>query len=244
MRTPRIFTTQSLETGATIQLEAAPSHHLSRVLRMQAGRAITIFNGRGGEFSAKIDSVTKKSVDIEVTGFRDINNNSALITELAIGISRNDRFDLILQKATELGVSHIIPIINQRTENTPKNSQEEKKWQRWQQVIISASEQCGRNILPELHAITKLEDYIPRATGEYKYVLHHRDTKSFDTSTKPNSVSLLIGSEGGLTEDEIDDSIKAGFTPLTLGPRILRTETAPIAAISLVQYFWGDLGSL
>lgn len=240
MRIPRIFTSQALAQDSRLQLEEAASHHLSRVLRMEVGRALTIFNGRGGEYNAEIISINKQCVTVDVSHFYDINNTSPLVTELAIGISRGDKLDWVLQKATELGVSRIIPLNTSRTESKLKGPREEKKWQHWQQIIISACEQCGRNLIPELLPITHIDEYIPMATGTFKYVLHHRNTNSFTTNRQPQSVSMLIGPEGGLSDSEIDAAINAGFAPLTLGPRILRTETAPIAVLSLVQYLWGD----
>lgn len=241
MRIPRIFTAHPLAQDARIELEPAASHHLVRVLRMGVGRALTVFNGEGGEYTAEIIAIGKKNVTLEISHFYDINNNSTLVTELAIGISRNDKLDWVLQKATELGVSRIIPLNTLRTENKLKGDREEKKWQHWQQIIISACEQSGRNIIPELLPLTHINDYIPKAMGEFKYVLHHRNTNSFTTRKPPESISLLIGPEGGLSDDEINTALNAGFAPLTLGPRILRTETAPLAVLSLVQFLWGDL---
>jgi 16S rRNA (uracil1498-N3)-methyltransferase len=241
MRIPRIFTPQSLTTGAAIQLEESASRHLSQVLRMQEGRPLIVFNGEGGEFSASIQQINKKNVSIVLGEFTQENRESPLQLELAIGISRGERMDWVLQKATELGVTRIIPLLTERTEVKLDQDRQEKKLQHWQQIIISACEQSQRNLLPELTRPQSITDYLNYTKSEFKFVLHHRDSKSLPTTDKtPQTVSLLIGPEGGLSETEIDLSINKGFKPLTLGPRVLRTETAPLVAMSVVQYLWGD----
>ncbi len=241
MRIPRIFTQQILTVNSTIELAEAPSHHLTKVLRMQAGRELILFNGLGGEYSATIETVTKKSVCVQISDFNSDNRQSSLSLELAIGVSRGERMDWVLQKATELGVTKITPLITERTEVKLSGERADKKINHWQQTIVSACEQCQRNILPELSEPIFLEDWISHCTAEAKFVLHHRDNQGLPKEKKFSSVALLIGPEGGLNDDEIANAIAQHFTPLTLGPRVLRTETAPVAAISIVQYLWGDL---
>jgi 16S rRNA (uracil1498-N3)-methyltransferase len=241
MRIPRIYTEQALITGELIQLEEAASHHLSKVLRMQAGRELILFNGAGGEFTAVIQEVSKKYVAVLIAEHSADNRESPLQLELAIGISRGERFEWVLQKATELGITKITPLITERTEVKTGGDRQEKMQDRWQQIIISACEQCQRNLLPELAAPVQLNDWLATVNSDFRFVLHHRDSKSLPTDQKPQSVSLLIGPEGGLSENEIAQAQAKNFNALTLGPRVLRTETAPIAAISLVQYLWGDL---
>jgi len=241
MRIPRIYTEQALITGELIQLEEAASHHLIKVLRMQAGRELILFNGAGGEFTAVIQEVSKKYVAVLIAEHSADNRESPLQLELAIGISRGERFEWVLQKATELGITKITPLITERTEVKTGGDRQEKMQDRWQQIIISACEQCQRNLLPELAAPVQLNDWLATVNSDFRFVLHHRDSKSLPTDQKPQSVSLLIGPEGGLSENEIAQAQAKNFNALTLGPRVLRTETAPIAAISLVQYLWGDL---
>lgn len=241
MRIPRIFTAQMITKDALVELEEAPSHHLSKVLRMQIGRELILFNGLGGEYSAVITAITKKSVSVTATGFNAENCQSHLSLELAIGISRGERMDWVLQKATELGVTKITPLITERTEVKLGSDRADKKLSHWQHTIVSACEQCQRNLLPELSKPLLFSDWLMQCTAELKFVLHHRDSQGLPTAKTTNSVALLIGPEGGLSETEISQAIAQQFAPLTLGPRILRTETAPIAAISVVQYLWGDL---
>lgn len=240
MRIPRIFTEQTLITGELIQLEEAPSQHLGKVLRMQAGRELILFNGTGGEFAAIIQDVGKKYVTVAIAEHLADNRESPLQLELAIGISRGERFEWVLQKATELGVSKIIPLITERTEIKVSGERQEKLYGRWQQILISACEQCQRNLLPVLSAPSQISAWLPQVNSDLRFVLHHRDSKTLPAEQKPQSVTLLIGPEGGLSEREIACALEQNFNALTLGPRVLRTETAPVAAISLVQYLWGD----
>ncbi len=148
--------------------------------------------------------------------------------------------DWVLQKATELGVTKITPLITERTEVKLGGERADKKIEHWQQILISACEQCQRNILPELSEPKNYSEWIVQCDAELKFVLHHRDNQGFPQNRTTQSVALLIGPEGGLDDDEIALAITQNFSPLTLGPRVLRTETAPVAAISLVQYLWGD----
>jgi 16S rRNA (uracil1498-N3)-methyltransferase len=240
MRIPRIFTSQALTSNSTLVLAEAQSHYLSKVLRMQAGRELIIFNGEGGEYNAEISAVNKKHVEVTIKDFSAENRQSHLQLELAIGVSRGERMDWVLQKATELGVTKITPLMTERTEVKLGGERADKKMEHWQQILISACEQCQRNILPELSEPKQYSDWITQCQSELKFVLHHRDNQGLPHDKSTQSVALLIGPEGGLDDDEIAQAIAQGFSPLTLGPRVLRTETAPVAAISLVQYMWGD----
>ena len=240
MRIPRIFTEQALITGELVQLEEAASHHLSKVLRMQAGREFILFNGAGGEFAAVINEVNKKYVTAMVAEHTEEDRESPLQLELAIGISRGERFEWVLQKATELGVTHITPLITERTEVKVGGDRQEKIMERWQHIVISACEQCQRNRLPALSIPLQFSDWLNTVNSDLRFVLHHRDSKTLPAEQQPKTVTLLIGPEGGLSETEIAQAQTKNFNALTLGPRVLRTETAPVAAISLVQYLWGD----
>lgn len=241
MRIPRIFTEQVLQTSELVYLEEPASHHLNKVLRMQAGRELIIFNGQGGEFSATIHEVSKKHVTVNIGEHSSDNRESPLQLELAIGISRGERFEWVLQKATELGVTKITPLITERTEVKVGGERQEKIMDRWQQILVSACEQCQRNLLPQLSSPIAISDWLANVNSDLRFVLHHRDSKTLPVEQEPRSVSLLIGPEGGLSESEIALALAKNFNSLTLGPRVLRTETAPVAAISLVQYLWGDL---
>lgn len=240
MRIPRIFTPQAIASNSTLVLAEAQSHYLSKVLRMQAGRELVLFNGEGGEYTAEISTVNKKTVEVSVKDFSPENRESHLQLELAIGVSRGERMDWVLQKATELGVTKITPLLTERTEVKLGGERADKKMDHWQQILISACEQCQRNILPELFEPKIYSEWITQCDAELKFVLHHRNNQGLPQNKKTTSVALLIGPEGGLDDGEIAQAIAQHFSALTLGPRVLRTETAPVAAISLVQYLWGD----
>ena len=243
MRIPRIFTDQPLVSGATIDLEESAARHLGSALRMQAGQALTLFNGQGGEYSASISEIGKKAARILVGEHQANERESPLNITLAIGLSRGDRFDFIVQKATELGVSRIVPLLTERTEVKLKGERRDKKVAHWQQIAISACEQCQRNRIPEINEPQPLAQWQGNSGDGPRLVLHHRsDIKLADMPAPDAAVTLLIGPEGGLSEAEIDAAISSGFQPLTLGPRVMRTETAPLAALAILQARWGDLG--
>ncbi|WP_086930412.1 16S rRNA (uracil(1498)-N(3))-methyltransferase [Agarilytica rhodophyticola] len=244
MRIPRIYTPQELHSNAEIALEAAASHHLIKVLRMAQGRPLVLFNGDGHQYDASIVRIEKKTAIIKTTSSLLQANDSPLTSELAIALSKGDRMDWVLQKATELGVSRIVPLFSERSEVKLSGERLQKKQTSWQQIIISACEQCQRNVLPQLASAQTLESYIEQCSSELKLVLHHRSDKTLSNYTSVKSVSLLIGPEGGLSDTEIAMAQEHGFSPLTLGKRVLRTETAPLAALSIMQYLWGDLESM
>lgn len=242
MRTPRIFTGQPLQADSEIQLEPGPSQHLARSLRMREGDAVILFDGRGGEYAATISALTRSSVSL-VTGVHDTHEvESPLAIHLGISISRGDRMDWVVQKATELGVTRISPLFTERTEVKLRGERASKKIAHWQQVAISACEQCGRNRVPVVEPLLRLSDWLPLADGELKFVLHHRAEPQPEPPAPPASASLLVGPEGGLSASEIEGAEAAGFRSLRLGPRVLRTETAPLAALTYLQVRWGDLG--
>jgi len=242
MRIPRIFSDQVLTLNAEDILDAAASHYLSTVLRMEVGRKLIIFNGQGGEYNGKIIKVSKKSTHFILNTFIPQDRQSPLTSELAICISRGERMDWVIQKATELGVSKITPLISERTEVKMSGERGQKKWHHWRQIIISACEQCQRNILPMLKPTATLSDFISREQSHLKLILHtSENTLHLDKLTSPKQVTFLVGPEGGFSDSEISSSIERDFLPWQLGPRILRTETAPITALSILQHQWGDL---
>ncbi|GAA6151705.1 16S rRNA (uracil(1498)-N(3))-methyltransferase [Pseudoteredinibacter isoporae] len=240
MRIPRIYTPQQLQIGSTIRLEEAASRHLGKVLRMTPGRELILFNAQGGEYSAIIHEVGKKVTQVTITEHNTDDRESPLHSHLAIGVSRGDRMDWVLQKACELGVSEITPLFTERTEVKLSGPRLEKKHQHWQQILISACEQCQRNRLPQLRSPLALGTFLSQPLDGEKWVLHHRDSEGLDPGKSVDKACILIGPEGGLSETEIDSAREAGFAPLTLGPRVMRTETAPLVALSLLQQYWGD----
>ena len=240
MRTSRIYTPQSLAPHTAVELDKEASHHLATVLRAKSGDPVVLFNGEGGEYAGEL-SIAGKKVTVALGEFCADDRESPLRTVLGIGISRGERFEWVLQKAAELGVSDIYPLVTERTEVKLKGEREEKKLGRWQQVIISACEQCGRNRLPNLHPTQSLADW-QNIQADLRLVLHHRSAMSIAQlrELKPSSVAMAIGPEGGLSAAEIQQLHQQEFRNLTLGPRVLRTETAPLTALSIFQALWGD----
>jgi|TARA_B110000259_G_scaffold113746_1_gene129682 16S rRNA (uracil1498-N3)-methyltransferase len=244
MRIPRIFTDQPLSSGANLALTGSAARHLSSALRLSVGQEITLFNGQGGEFAATLTTTAKSQVDVSIGDCREIDRESPLRLHLAIAVSRGERMDWIVQKATELGVTEITPLFSERTEVKLNGERLEKKLRHWQQVSISACEQCQRNIVPTINDALTLDKWLSQSDGDsdqLKLVLHHRSDKTLAQHQTPTSVCLLVGPEGGLSDNEISRALDRGFAALTLGPRVMRTETAPLAAISIMQSLWGDM---
>jgi 16S rRNA (uracil1498-N3)-methyltransferase len=210
---------------------------------MQRGDALILFNGEGGEYPATIEAVDKRAVTVATEQSSDNVPESTLQLHLGIAMSKGDRMDWIVQKATELGVARITPLHSERVELKLQGERADKKLAHWRGIAIAACEQCGRNRLPEIGAIQTLAEWLEHTVADAKFVLHHRTDAALDAAAKPASVALLVGPEGGLSEAEIAGAQRKGFAPLRLGPRVLRTETAPLAAISVLQYVWGDLRS-
>ncbi|MEH6548666.1 MAG: 16S rRNA (uracil(1498)-N(3))-methyltransferase [Pseudomonadales bacterium] len=242
MRISRIYTDQTLQTGDEISLDTASSRYLVSVLRLSVGAPIILFNGQGGEFHAKLQHCQAKKVTVSIESYDDTERESPLNTHLAIGISRGDRMDWIVQKATELGVTHITPILTERTEVKLKGDRGDKKLRHWQQIAVSTCEQCQRNRIPQIDSPISLAEFLAQDIDALKLVLHHRSEQSLAELGREtvSSVVLLVGPEGGLSETEIDSALISGYQALTIGPRVLRTETAPLTALTLCQSLWGD----
>ncbi|ERS91010.1 16S rRNA methyltransferase [Marinobacter sp. C1S70] len=244
MRIPRIFTDSPLAVGSQCQLDDNAANHVGRVLRMQAGQALLLFNGDGQDYRATITEAGKKHVQVDVTEASENETESPLRVILAQTLSKGDRMDYAVQKAVEMGVSEIVPLTTERCEVKLKGDREDKRLRHWQQVAISAAEQCGRARVPEVQPVMTVQQWLEHAQAcDLRVVLHHRTEQSLNTLEKPSSIALMIGPEGGLTAEEIALAEDNGFLPVALGPRVLRTETAPVAAIALCQWLWGDIGA-
>lgn len=243
MRVPRIFCSDALAADSELRLEAGPSQHLVRVLRLGVGDALILFDGRGGEYPATITEADKRATVVTTGPHNPVERESPLQVHLGIGISRGERMDWIVQKATELGVTSIAPLHSERTEVRLKGEREARKQLHWQQIANSACEQCQRNRVPELHSPASLDAWLNSVNAEAKFVLHHRAGPLRSDTQPPTTVALLVGPEGGLSDDEIRAAERHGFQSLQLGPRVLRTETAPLVALSLLQARWGDLSA-
>jgi 16S rRNA (uracil1498-N3)-methyltransferase len=240
---PRIYQPIPLSPNTTVRLDEKASHHLARVLRASVGEALTLFNGQGGEYTAIITQIDKKAVQVQLNDFNPREAESPLNIHLAQGLARGEKMDYIIQKAVELGVKKVIPLITERCNVRLEGEREEKRLQHWQSVAISACEQSGRNTLPEVTPPQILKTWLPQAKANQCFVLSPQATPKLTNIDLPSDaiVILLIGPEGGLSDQEIAAAINQGFQPLNLGPRILRTETAPLAAITLLQSVYGDM---
>nr|WP_297397597.1 16S rRNA (uracil(1498)-N(3))-methyltransferase [uncultured Marinobacter sp.] len=244
MRIPRIYTDSALREGATAELDENAALHVGRVLRMQPGQELRLFNGDGNDYPATITSANKKNVEVQV-GTPDANpTESPLDIILGQALSKGDRMDYAVQKAVEMGVTRIVPLTTERCDVKLKGDREDKRLRHWQSVAISAAEQCGRARVPDILPVMTVTEWLEHTRDcEVRLVLHHRTEQSLDALTKPTRVALMIGPEGGLSADEISQAESEGFLPVALGPRVLRTETAPVAAMALCQYLWGDTGN-
>ncbi len=244
MRIPRIYTDSPLGEGSHAELDENAAQHVGRVLRMQAGQELRLFNGDGQDYPATITEAGKKRVEVLVGAPEPNHTESPLQIILGQTLSKGDRMDYAVQKAVEMGVTCIVPLTTERCEIKLKGDREDKRLRHWQSVAISAAEQCGRAKEPEILPVMTVEQWLERTRNcDLRLVLHHRTAKSLESINKPSSIALMIGPEGGLTAEEIAQAENEGFLPVALGPRVLRTETAPVAAMALCQWLWGDIGS-
>lgn len=243
MRIPRVYSPQTMKVDDCIELETGAVRHLISALRMSTGQLITLFNGQGGQYCAELIEAKKSKATVIIKSFEAVEHESPLGIHLAIGISRGERMDWIVQKATELGVSEITPLFTEHCEVKLSGDRLKKKTIHWQQVAISACEQSQRNTIPEINTALEFDQWQSSCNASLKLVLHHRTESHLADMPKPSGqIALFIGPEGGLSEREIGKAIAQGFQPLALGPRVLRTETAPLATISILQSLWGDMG--
>jgi 16S rRNA (uracil1498-N3)-methyltransferase len=244
MRIPRIHVAAPLHPGLVLQLPEQAGEHLARVLRLEAGHPLILFNGDGSEYDARLATLAKRAVTAEVSGQRTVSRESPLRLTLAQGVARGEKMDWILQKATELGVARIVPVITERTEVRLDEDRAGKRLAHWTQVIAAACEQCGRNELPEVLAPQKLMHWcasLGQAESTARFALMpEADLGPREAGPLDQGALLLVGPEGGLSDHDIAIARNAGFRGLRLGPRILRTETAGLAAIAALQAVAGD----
>jgi len=240
MRIPRIFIDQPLGEHQQIELSRETSHYLSRVLRLPVDAQLRIFNGQGGEYQARISAASKHAMSLAIGEFDTTDNSSPLHIHLGISLSKGERMDFVIQKATELGVTEISLLNSERTEVKLKGDRLEKRVEHWRKVSISACEQCGSNRVPVIHPPVNLTQWLDNRDEPIKLIMQPGTNQPFQQS-KPAAVALLVGPEGGFSELEVQSANKTGFDSISLGPRILRTETAPLVAISILQHHWGDL---
>lgn len=242
MRIPRIYLPVPLAPGALVTLDEMATRHVTRVLRLRPGAAVVLFNGEGGEYAAVLKEAGREGLTARVSVFHAVECESPLSITLAQGVSRAERMDYTIQKAVELGVTRIVPVFTARSVVDLRGDRLQRRLQHWQGVIIAACEQCGRNRVPALAAAVELADWLHGATipDACRLVLNHRATDALHTRAPGTALTLLIGPEGGLEEQEIAQAERAGFVGVRLGPRVLRTETAAVTALAALQTLWGD----
>lgn len=252
MRNPRIYLNQAWRIGEIITLSDDAFGHTVRVLRLKNGDALTLFNGltfnndeftdQFGEFKAELVNVTKKSAQAKIVSFVQVNNESPVNIHLGQAISRGDRMDFTLQKSVELGVNTITPLFTERCGVKLQGERLQKRIDQWQKIVISACEQSGRCTVPKVHNATTLAEWLIQNTSALKLNLHPKASHSIMNLPESNKkVRLLIGPEGGLSDNEISDAAKNEFHDVLLGPRVLRTETAALTAITALQCRYGDI---
>lgn len=241
MRIPRLFLPLSLGAGREIDLDEERSHYLASVLRLRPGAQLLVFNGEGGQYPAEVVAFARKRARIRLGALNPHSSESPLRIHLGLGISRGERMDLVIQKAVELGVDAITPLETERSVVKFDSERRRSRWEHWQKVARSASEQCGRTRVLEIAEPSPFEDWL--AGSGLKLLLDPQGRLALNELAPPgDSVRLLSGPEGGFTAQERERAVEAGFLAIRLGPRILRTETAAIAALTAVQLLWGDLG--
>ncbi len=243
MRLTRIFCDSPLKSDLELPLPTAGAYHVARVLRLRAGAPPAIFDGAGNEFRAEIVHVDADVVIVKLGLQVPPAGESPLRVTLIQGVSRSERMDWTLQKATELGVNAVAPVLTSRSVVRLDAKQAEKKRTHWHGIVVGACEQCGRSRIPNIATPIAVRDYLTSVRKEgLRLVLSPVAPGSLAGLTSmPSRVELLIGPEGGLDDDELGAAQKAGFMPVRLGPRVLRTETAAVVALSVLQALWGDL---
>lgn len=241
MRQPRFYDPQPLTINHNVVLGDDATQHI-RVLRLRVDSKITLFNGEGGEYHATLTDVQKRSCSVHIDSFHETNNESPLKLHLGQVISRGDRMEFVIQKAVELGVNEITPLVSERCGVKLNLERMAKKQQQWQKIAIAACEQSGRNIVPLIHETQALNDWCAQDNGAVKLTLHPRAKHSINTLPEQlDHIALLIGPEGGFSDAEIELTETLNFTETLLGPRVLRTETAALTAITALQCRFGDL---
>ena len=242
MRTVRIYQSGDYHIGETLELHRDAGQHVGVVLRMREGEPVTLFGGDNREFEARIVSVQKSRVIVTILAIQEVNRESPRIIHLAQAISKGDKMEMVVQKAAELGVVSITPLITARCVVKQDEERMKKKCAQWQAVAISACEQSGRNVVPVIHPVLSLQAYVQACHLPLGFVLDPTAGKRWrDYDGHTGETGLVIGPEGGLTAQEITLLCDHDFLPLSLGPRILRTETAAIVALSVLQAVGGDL---
>lgn len=241
MNEPRFYVREPLAPGARLELPEPVVRHAVRVLRLPTGTPITLFDGRGGEYPAVLDYVDRDYAYAVVGAWRERECESPLRITLVQAVQAGDKMDFTIQKAVELGVNHIVPVESRRSVIRLSGERAAKRVAHWQGVVAAACEQCGRNRLPLVAPLESVEKWLARPAGSaLRLMLAPGAAHSLAQLPPAGDIELLVGAEGGLDEREVEAARLAGYQPIALGPRILRTETAGLAALAALQTLWGD----
>ena len=247
MTAPRFYCPVPLSVGACVDLPENAARHACRVLRLRAGDELTLFDGAGGEYAARIAEVGRERVSAEVLRWRDADCEAPIRLTLVQALQAGEKMDMTMQKAVELGVSRIVPVASKRSVVRLDGERAQRRLEHWRGVVASACEQCGRNRVPEVAALAGLDRWLdlPANAGALRLMLVPGAAQTLNDLAVPapgSEVELLIGAEGGLAPEEVALAAAAGYQGVRLGPRILRTETAGLAALAAIQCLWGDFG--
>lgn len=259
MSTPRFYyaakNSPKLAPGAVVTLPENAAIHACRVLRLQEKDSVILFQGDGNDYRCELISIRKNEVIAKVRAFHQVENESSINITLAQGISSGDRMDFTIQKAVEMGVTNIQPIASQRSVVKLNGERAEKRQTHWQNIVFSACEQCGRAVVPEVAAPLSLPEWLSRLKNNLRSETENclpplnlllapgAEQTLHEVPQPAGDITLLIGSEGGLTPEEISLATDCGFIAVRLGNRILRTETAALAAVAAMQTLWGDFSN-
>lgn len=243
MNLPRFYCREALSPGAHIELPEPVARHAVRVLRLPPGAPMILFDGRGGQYPAHIERIERDRVMAELAAWQDVECESPLAVTLVQALQAGEKMDFTIQKAVELGVRDIVPVESRRSVLRLAGERAGKRVAHWQGVVASACEQCGRNQVPLVAPLEKLENWLAKPAGEgvLRLMLDPQAELTLDALPPSQKMQLLIGAEGGLDPQEVIAARQAGFVGVRMGPRILRTETAGLAALAILQALWGDL---
>jgi 16S rRNA (uracil1498-N3)-methyltransferase len=240
MATPRIHCDLRLGPGAQFALSPEAAQHVSKALRLKAGDGLVVFDGRGGEYEASIQRVDRGAVDVKLGAFRDVDREPPLDVGLVQGLPEADKMDWIIQKAVELGVGWIQPVVCERSVVRLSGERAERRALHWQRVAVAACEQSGRNRIPDVRPILDFRAWLALAGESPRWLLSPGAPALAARGVPPPGLELVVGPEGGLSERELDLAGTRGCIPVGLGPRVLRTETAALAALAALHALWGD----
>ena len=247
MTFPRFHCPVPIAVGATIDLPENAARHAGRVLRLRAGDKIVLFDGKGGEYSARIAAVERSNVAADVLDWHDVDREAPIGVTLVQALQSGDKMDMTIQKAVELGAVGVVPVASRRSVLRLDGERAAKRVEHWRGVAVAACEQSGRNRVPEIAGLETLDRWLnrPKPANVMRLMLAPGADATLAALPRPSSemrIELLIGAEGGLAPEELEKAVHAGFVGIRLGPRILRTETAGLAALAAMQCLWGDFG--